>query len=52
MRCEKLNSLGDTCRDTEDNENPIDIYIFKCPCAEGLECQVNQSDVSIRIVVH
>jgi len=52
MRCEKLSSLGDTCRNTEGNENPTDFYIFKCPCAEGLECQVNQSDVSIRSVVY
>ncbi|KAF6017588.1 hypothetical protein EB796_024069 [Bugula neritina] len=48
MRCEKLSSLGDTCRNTEGNENPTDLYIFKCPCAEGLECQVDQSQNSMR----
>jgi len=49
MRCEKLNSLGDTCRYIEDNENVTDVYLFKCPCAGGLECHLNQSQVRVGV---
>jgi len=47
MKCEKLTSLGDTCKRLRANENVTDVFLLKCPCAVGLECQLNQSQVSI-----